>query len=271
MNTTVKEHRTCPIATSENTIFITVAAYEDYESKTAVLRQTAEDYGISITFCDMGEPWQGFYQHKIEKMSKHLRRFRDEGKDFAFILDCRDVVFIESIDSILTKFNAMNDGQMIFNQDPPGCVWPSHKGYLAQAVENAMGSEYVRLNAGMIAGNIETILKIQCHVIEIRRELKEGCPRPGIAEMLYQDIGTDYSDDDQHLYQICATYYPELFRNDYNKELFALLMFYPKDIQECSDDPNRHDVINNAAIVHSPWLACGHEWNDWALQHRWQR
>jgi len=259
------------MATQENAVFLAVAAYSNFHEKTMTFRKSAEDHGVSIIFCDKGESWHGFYHHKIERMSEHLRQQQEEGKQFAFVLDSRDVVFIESLDSILAKFNIVNDGRVIFNNDTAGKVWPSHRDYLTLAVEEAMGSEYARLNAGAFAGDIETILKILEHSIALRHELKEGCPRPGLLERLYQDIGTRHLDDDQHLHQICLTYYPEWFRMDCNRELFALLSAYPKDIREYSDDPRRHDVINHAAIVHSPWLGRHQEWHDWACQNRWRR
>jgi hypothetical protein len=271
MKKTREDNRAYPLATRENTVFVTVAAYEDYNTKTAVLRKSATDHGISLVFCDTGEPWQGFYHHKIGNMGEHLRRFRDHGKQFAFILDCRDVAFIESLDSVLMKFNALDEGRVIFNQDAPGKVWPSHNDDLAHALEAAMGTENARLNAGMIAGTIETILTIQQHAINLRRELKEGCPREGIAMKLYLETGTKHSEDDQHLYQMAATYYPELFHIDYDKELFALLITYPKDRRDYSDDPQRRDVINNAAILHSPWQGHGTEWFERVFQNRWRR
>lgn len=265
------ENKGRQIATSENTVFLTVAAYEDYESQTSALRQSAADHHVPLIFYDKGESWKGFYHHKIERMCGHLCRLHDMGKRFAFILDSRDVVFIDPIDSILEKFNALYNGRVIFNNDVPGKIWPSHKDDLARTIEAAMGTEHVRLNAGALAGDIVTILNIQRHVIALRHELKTGRPRPGIADSLYREIGTAHLDDDQHLYQMCLTYYPELFRIDCDKELFAILTAYPKDNREHSDDPRRHDVINNAAIVHSPWLSCGQEWQNRAFQNRWKR
>jgi organic radical activating enzyme len=66
-------------------------------------------------------------------------------------------------------------------------------------------------------------------------------------------------------------YYPEWFKLDYDKELFAVLWHYPKDIREHSSDPRDHSVINNAAIVHSPRLSRAPEWKDRAFQNRWKR
>jgi len=269
-NNTTKNSQ--PIATSENTVFVTVAAYQDYESVTAGLRKSAADYGVSLIFYDTDEKWHNFYCNKIERLHEHLTRLRGTGTEFVFFLDSRDTAFIEPRDMILAKFNAINDGRMIFNQDVLGKIWPSHNDSLAHAIEEATGSKYTRLNSGMYVGNIETILKIQELAIELRRELKEGCPRSGILKTLYQEIGSQHCDDDQHLYQICLSYHPELIRIDSEKELFAVLMSYPQNIRECSGNPERHDVINNAAIVHSPWLSCNQaEWNEWVFQNRWER
>jgi hypothetical protein len=271
MSNTTKEHKTQPAATRDNTVFLSVAAYKNYESVTAALRKSAADYGVPIVLCDIGESWRGFYHHKIETMSERLKHMRDDGKQFAFVLDSRDVVFIEPLDSILEKFNAINDGRVIFNQDVQGKIWPSHHDRLAQVIQESMESPYVRLNAGVYAGAIDSILEIQHLAIKLRRELKEGCPRAGMSAILYQSIGSRFTNDDQHLYQICLTYLPELFRVDNDKKLFAVLWSYPKNTREYSDDPKRHDVINNAAIIHSPWLSRKSGWNDWAFQNRWQR
>jgi len=261
-----------PLATRDNTVFFTVAAYEDHESRTAALRKSAADHGVPLVIFDTNEPWKSYYYNKIERVYKHLCKLRNAGKQFVFFLDCRDVVFVEPIDSILRKFNALNDGRVIFNQDVLGKIWPSHNELLGRAIEEAMGSPYSRLNSGVYAGSIENILTIQRLAIDLRRELKAGCPRPGILPALYQEIGTNFIEDDQHLYQICLTYLPKLFRIDSGKELFAVLMSYPNDIREHSENPERHDVMNNAAIVHSPWLARDQqEWNNWAFQNRWQR
>jgi hypothetical protein len=270
-NTMSMTNNTQLMATRENTVFLTVAAYSDYEAKTAALRKSAADHEVSLVLCDTGNPWRGFYHHKIERMSEHLERLHDAGKRFAFILDSRDVVFIEPMDSVLAKFNALNDGRVIFNNDIYRAVWPCQKDYLARAIEEAMGTKYARINAGAFAGDIETILNIQHHAIALRRELHEECPRQGMVERIYQDIGTKHINDDQHLYQICLTYYPELFRIDIDKELFAILMFYPEDVGKYSDNPVRHDVINNAAIIHSPWLSRNQEWSDRAFHNRWKR
>jgi len=271
MNKTAETQKKYMTATGENTVFLTVAAYSDHELRTAVLRKSAEDYGVPLVIRDRGEPWLNFYHNKIKRLSEHLKQLHDKGKHFAFFLDCRDVVFIEPVDVILAKFNALYDGRVIFNKDAPGEVWPSHKDYLTRAVEEAMGNKYARINSGMYAGETEKILMIQHHAMTLRQELHEGCPRPGILTKLFQEIGTRHSNDDQHLYQICLTYYPELFHIDCDKELFAVLKSYPQDIREHSGDPNRHDVINNAAIIHSPWMAHGEKWNDWVMQNRWER
>ena len=268
-NNTAKYNQ--PIATSENTAFVTIAAYKDYETVTAAFRQSAENNGVPITLYDTDIAWQNFYVNKIERLYEHLTRLRGTGTEFVFFLDSRDVVFIDPLDVILTKFNAINDGRMIFNQDALGKIWPSHNDSLALAIEEATESKYTRLNAGMYAGGLETILKIQKLAIEMRQELKNESPRSGILETLHREIGARHCDDDQHLYQICLSYHPELIRIDSDKELFAVMRGYPKNLRECSDDPERFDVINNAAIVHSPWMSSCQEWDDWAFQKRWER
>ena len=259
------------IATPENTVFLTVVAFEDYEAKTVALRKSAEEHGVTLVFCDAEQEWQGFYRHKIANMQTHLRGLYEKGKRFAFILDSRDVIFIENIDVILHKFNALDSGRAIFNHDVAGKIWPSHNETLRLEIEKRMNSVHARLNAGMIAGKIETLLKIQELATELRSELLQERPRDGFVGEVFQEIGTAHLDDDQHLYQMTLACYPELFQIDYAKQLFAVLMSYPQDMNEYSDDPTRHDVVNGAAIVHSPWLSRNQKWVKRAIESYWGR
>jgi hypothetical protein len=258
-------------ATRENTVFLTVAAFEDSESQTRVFRKTAEDNGVPVIYCDEGEKWRGFYFHKIEAMHPRLKRIRHQGYRYAFLLDCRDVVLIEPLDRILEKFNDLNAGKVIFNQDVPGKIWPSHHEQLALEIEKAMNTGYARLNAGAIAGGIDALLTIQQHTMTLRQELLESRPRNGFLQRIYPEIGTHHIHDDQHLYQLCLVCHPEWFQIDCKKQLFAILKSYPQNLNEYSDDPGRHDVIGSAAIVHSPWLAWGQEWQDRVFQNQWKR
>lgn len=258
-------------ATAENTVFLSIAAYEDYETKTRALRKSAEENGVPLELCDAGEPWYGFYRNKIIHMRSHLRRFHERGKRFAFVLDARDVLFIEPVDVVLQKFNALNKGRAIFNKDVPGKVWPSHNEILRREVERKMNSEHARLNAGMLAGAITTLLEIYDLAVSLRTEFVEGNVIGDFARKLYGDIGTAHIDDDQHLFQIGVACRPELFQIDCHKELFAVLMAYPEDIHEHSRDPGRHDVINGAAMIHSPWLSREPQWERHAVRNFWKR
>jgi hypothetical protein len=259
-------------ATRENTVFLTVAAFEDSESKTRAFRKTAEARHVPVIYYDENEKWQGFFHHKIRKMMPRLQEFKERDYRYAFILDSRDIIFIDPVDTILEKFNALNDGKMIFNKDVSGTVWPTHHPLMAQEIEKAMGPD-VRLNAGAIAGEIDMILTVQQRVTALRQEFFDGRPRQGIMKKLYALFGKKYVHDDQHLYQICMIYHPELFRIDMRKELFALTRSYPKDVREISYDPDRNNVINTASIIHAPGTSRkdgGDEWVNRALQNWWR-
>ena len=258
-------------ATLDNTAFITIAAFDRSDEKTTAIRMTAEKNDIPLTYYDEGETWRGFYFHKIQNMRERLRQLGEQGKEYVFLLDSRDVVFIDHVDVILQKFNAINQGKAIFNLDMPGGVWPSLNDDLHIKMKEAMGSEHAQLNAGMIASEIETLLKIQSYVVELREELIAQNPRDGILSQLFHEYDTNFTEDDQYLYQVCLTYYPELFHIDSQKKLFAVLFSFPHDLHECSDDPKRHDVIGEASLIHSPWLAWSPDWLTWVRENRWNR
>jgi hypothetical protein len=151
MTRTAEENTIYPVATCDNTVFITVAAYKNHKSKTEALRKSAEDQGVPLVIYDKGEPWQSFYHHKIERMSEHLEQQKERGKHFVFILD----------------------GREIFNHDMPGKVWPSHKDYLARGMEEAVKPNHVRLNAGMIVAIQKlTAIPIQTQNLKTRKTRK---------------------------------------------------------------------------------------------------
>jgi len=258
-------------ANSNNTVFLTVAAFHDYEKKTRVFRESAKKHNVPVVFCDLGVSWHGFFTHKVLNMKKRLEILKQSGTKYVFVLDCRDVVFIEDIQIIFDKFNSINNGKAIFNLDHNSKIWPSHSDWMLKEMQNAIKNEYAFLNAGMIASHIDTLLTIQAHIINIRDELNSGLPRRGVASRFHNEYGNLHLNDDQNLYQICMTYYPELFQIDIERNLFTILLHYPASVNEVSNDYSRYDSIGNAAIIHSPWLARHSLWLDWYRLNKWDR
>ena len=278
-------------ATHENTVFVTVAAYPDWKEKTAVFRISAASFGIPVMINDTNEQWQGFYHHKIGAMRVCLNLLKSQGKEFAFILDSRDVVFIDPLDTILDKFNNLHSGRVIFNQDI-WHLWPRSvndlDGYVAE-LKRVTGDPNPWLNAGCLAGDIDRILVLMECAADIRQGWTSGKPRDGMATRVYRHFPCgQYTNNDQVLYQLCQMYYPELIQLDRNKDLFAIVNAFPNlnEHCECPANPRYDKVINNAGIVHAPALSkpdvpAGQDrklgvhgyaakWREWAFSKKWR-
>jgi len=273
-------------ATVENTVFITVAAWEAWEKKTEIFRKSAENYGIPVIIRDTNKQWRGFWYHKIDVMQEYLRALTLQGKEFVFIVDSRDVAFIEPFDTILDKFNRINTGRVIFNQDIELCPKGiREKSYYTAALENATGNKCSWLNAGCLVGSISSILNLMAVATSIRQEWIDDQPQSDISQQIYQDFGQRWADNDQVLYQVSQMYRPELIQLDSNKDLFAIIRYFPDELHErcINPDNSRYDkVINDASIVHAPVPTnppdkLNHnpenivKWKEWTWQKKWKR
>lgn len=198
-----------------------------------------------------------------------LHSLKAEGIEYVFILDGRDVVFVENRDAILGKFNALYHGRPIFCADVFCQAWPYREGWFYAELQKAKKHYTANINAGMIATGIDSLLDIFDLIEPIREELISGKTRDGVLKRIQQETGSEYIDDDQMLYQLCMIYHPEMFHIDSNKELFTLLSDYPKCSNRFKHDPRRGDAICTASIVHGPVLSFETEWETWWKMRRW--
>lgn len=259
------------MATLENTAFLTVDAFENYMRDTKMFRRSASFHRVPVTYLDEGQAWHGFYEHKIRRMRETLTDLREKGKRYAFITDCRDVIFVDDVQTILAKFNAIHKGKALFNMDVFCQAWPHLAGWYLEELQQTKQHHSPNLNAGLIASDIDTLLEIFDLIEILRLEFRDGPQRKGIMQRLRDETGTGYAENDQILYQLCMAYYPEFFEVDHRKELFALIIADPKTPLRFSDDSRRNDVICNASIIHSPGLSREHRWETWWEEGRWGR
>ncbi len=258
-----REESVHELATPENTVFLSVDTYGPKHGYSSLMRSTAANQGIDVIFLDEGLTWRGFYHHKIERMMSTLRRFRESGKRFAFILDARDIAFLDPLPLMLAKFNAINEGKIVYNTDGLGAMYPCAFEWFREACRRAAGHFQGILNAGVLVGGIDTFLEAMPVCRDIRGALIEGAPWPGVMERLYRAHGSWRKDDDQYLYHICQVYRPELFAPDVEKRLCVHLKGYPTE--NWPDDHEYRDgcCAGFASILHFPDLAGSAFWDEW--------
>jgi hypothetical protein len=251
------------IATPENSVFLSVDTHGAQSSYSAIMRNTATKNGISIVFLDEGESWKGFYHHKIEKMERTLQKYQEEGKQFAFIVDARDIAFVDPLLFMLAKFNALQEGKIVYNTDGLGYSYPCGQLWYKKSYRQITGHFLTFLNAGVLAGPIPVFLKAMTICRKIRTALIEGKPWAGIMEHHYRDHRDWSHDDDQYLYQLCQMYHPEFFTPDIEKRFCVHLKGYPKKNWRNDFEFRDPCCTGSASILHIPDLAGTEFWKEW--------
>ena len=252
------------LATAENTMFVSAAAFgDDFENATRIFRRSAIRFGFPITFVDQDKEFQGYYTHKIKAVGKELRHQKNLGKTFGFLMDCRDIFFLHSIQTVLAKFNAMYEGRLIFNSDFIGETWPVDRIWFWNILQQHKGKSHVSLNAGFIAGKIDDILAVMDKIEEIRAEFFSGAPQHPILSRVYGEQGLHRQEDDQLWYHLCLALYPDLIEIDDQKLLGTFIKDFPRNPPRFSDDPRALDTICKASLVHGAYPSRDSRWEKW--------
>ena len=253
------------LATPENTVFLSSGAFgANFDDATALFRHSAERFRIPVTFVASGELFVHFYENKILRMKEELLRQRELGKRFAFVMDARDIIFLDDIGTILSKFNAMHDGRVVFNADHLGALWPVERTWFLRELQVATGKCYANLNSGCYAGKIDTILLIMERIEDIRRSLFSRAPEEPILKRIHREGGLRMINDDQFLYWLCYSLHPDLFAIDDRKQWASFLRDIDREAHDFSDDPRIDNAICKASIIHGSKPASKPGWEEWA-------
>lgn len=255
-------------ATPHNTIVLSTAAWPEPHEAVEVFDRSARRCGVPVQYLDFGAKWIDFYVNKILHYRKPLLEAKRTGKRFAFILDCRDIVVTQPLDAILSKFNGLYDNKVLFGADLIGWTWPCHSDRLLVAIQTANGF-YAIPNAGFLAGEIDRILQLHDRAVEMHEELMQGYYRPGILREIAGNILPEYRNNDQFLFQILACYEKELIAVDTKKTLFAIFNgLFPELRKRRKEHPQKNYSVNDAPILHSPWLSENKmKWKAWAQEN----
>jgi len=261
---TPKSDLTPPI-TAENTIFVSVAAYPNPEEKCDNFIRSAEKFEVPIRWLSWGEQWRGFNYHKMRVFREYFDGWRKEGIEYVFMLDSKDVVFADDLETILRKANDIYEPEtLLFNDEFEKHFYP----YKDEHYKAVLLSQGVLLNSGMILGHIDTYETVIGYALEIIDGIKNGTPRAGIATHFYNDEPARIRmiEDDQLTYQMCSIYYPQYFRVDQNRYLLAWVRLLKGELLE---DLRREKItkgcVGQASIIHSSSTI------SWGGQHVWDR
>lgn len=263
-------------ATTENTVFLTAAAYEDVDLSMQSFLLSAKQHGVPITPYDTGRQWISYYEHKIHGFLRELYAAKLTGKKYAFSLDSRDIVFIHPVEILLGKFSALYSGKIIVASDVHGVTHPFFRIWLLPELQKRMESPHVEINTGVIAGEIDKLIEVYESIEERRSEYLNDRPYNEIVARLFKDEKSrqrnttqfTIDNDDQALHIITALTNPEWYEVDGRKILSAFIRDY-RMTPSCLDDPRDIDSVCTASIVHGSVLANTRSWKGWTEAQCW--
>jgi hypothetical protein len=216
--------------TFTNTVFASVGAYPNPEERCRNLIQSAEKFGVPLTWISWGEKWQGFSHHKLRLLRDKCKEWKENGIRYIFMLDSKDVVFVDPVNVVLQKAAEIYEPRtLLFNAEWDHHIYP----YKDEHFITTLKQEGCHLNSGMIFGEVDIFMTVIGHALSIMEGIKTGTPRAGIAEYVHNDTSIRHKlDSDQFHYQIASIYKPQYFRLDTARHLFAWVGVLKKPLTE---------------------------------------
>jgi hypothetical protein len=213
-----------------------------------------------------------FWRMKMCPLERYLRKQKFQGKEYFFFLDAYDVIFLQHREEILSRFNEVYVGKIIFNADYPRSLYPytdsdacyAHdelkSTWLVDWIQNGDTETSRMLNTGLFAGRIEDYFTLFDTVCLVKSDfLKRQMAFP-LAKRLYEDLSMEkLKQDDQMALWLTMLNHPNLFHIDSHKELLtvaatALMMEHELDEYRTitRNRPLKDGTcLGNAVILHS--------------------
>lgn len=263
-------------ANRENVLFISIAAWHNWKRKTEIFLKSAEKHGIDVELLDKGRRWQGFYYHKISRLSETLRAIRKERPQLEYVVytDARDVVFIKPLEEILASINKLDLNKVWFNVDKPR-TWPFQARWFDDEVAKHYGRDGV-VNAGCYVGRIEKVLTLLEECVQLHSQLLDPYFNANaVVSRLVQEMQPRYLQDDQYHLQVLQALGSSTIAVDKERRVFACFDGAFHAIKSAPERGNAGSMpIGDAGILHSPWMLSRSDanlenqtrWRNWAIK-----
>ena len=262
-------------ATTNNTIFVSIAAWFDWEKKTEIFLKSADKHEIEILLLDKGRSWKGFYYHKILQLAITFQLFHDQRQQIKYVVytDARDVVFIKPLKEILSQINTLDENKVWFNADKPQC-WPLQSHWFTNEIKQRFGQDGI-VNSGCYVGRIENVISLLRDCVQLHSRLVEQKPDKGTIEaLLINEMKASYLQDDQYHIQALQALGSSKIAIDKDRQVFACFDGgFPLLKTAPEKGSNGTMPLGTAGILHSPWMLMRSNrnpenlirWRHWAM------
>ena len=254
--------------TLKNTRFVSVGAYFNPHERCHNFIKSAEKFNVPLIWISWGEEWKGFAHHKLRLFRDKCIELRKNGIKYIFMLDSKDVVFTDDVNVILRKAAEIHKhGMLLFNAEWSKHIYPYKNDYFLSMLKQ----KGCHLNSGLIFGEVDTFITVVGLSLEIMDGIKNSKPMDGIATYIYNDSTIQHKlDSDQFHYQIASIYYPQYFRVDIDRYLFAWVGVIKKTLKYLREGQVGYDGVGQACLIHSSsTIHYGSQqmWDDWVEQN----
>ena len=256
-------------ATLDNTVFITICDYSNADEVSAPIKRTAEYFGIPLTFISYGATFGGM----IDKLSKTLVSLKQLPGTIqhVFFVDGRDVVFVDTVQSIIDEYNLCYDGGVLFAGANRHNLYPYRDIELEKRIEAVHGKQGF-VNSGTYAGQVTAVIALLERLLELSEMFRKNDDDPIVrlfcCNPAFIANKERYLSSDQFLIQALSIDCHSAIRIDEHKRLFGFFggrtfpplhprKYYPNGTED-------FNYIGSAKILHSHNLSQDRgAWNDW--------
>ena len=258
-------------ATVENTVFLTCCDYPNPDEVSATLQSTARYFGVQLEFSTCKKPFR-FWYDKFPKVLDYLRQLKPN-IEYMFFLDCRDSVFADTPENILSAFNEIYAGGVLYQCGDRGLANYHLSETMIDRVTERYGWQGFVVG-GMFGGNVSQVIKLLERAIRLHTALCENDDNDPLVKMYWDDPFTWQEhpgrhvlvQDDPLIHIIQAGYeidqeYADMIQVDLGKRVTALFgnsapgQGYLSLTERRKLVPDDIRSVGTAGLLHSPALA----------------
>jgi len=269
-------------ATPNNTVFLTCCDYPNPAEVSATLRNTAVHFGVNLEFTMCKKPFR-FWYDKFPKVLDYLYRLPPSIK-YMFFMDCRDSIFADTPENILTAFNEIYTGGVLYQCGDRGLA----RHHLSPAMMTKVIERYTWRGfvvGGMFGGLVTQVIKLLQRAIRLHAALCSFHETDPLVRMYWDDPFTRQEHPGRHvlvqddpLIHIIQTgvdaEYADMIQVDLDKRVTALFGnsepgqgFIPLKERRALP-PTDIRSVGTAGLLHSPALAnSADRWNEWVISN----